>query len=633
MQGTEIISASTSWRVLLAVESLLIIIAVAGTFVAFRRFKELRRAGATLGVVLILAGLWAGILLYSADLYVTGGRPEAEALVQALAAAAPLGSTVSWFVIAASAALVLAGLVITVLRMVHQTTVLDRQRQALEDSESILQSVFDNVPVALLIKDGEHIIERPNRTYMEWYGFDMETMVGRRSDEIEDFQSSQEATFMNRQEELVLRSGRTLSRQVERKCVNGELRILNITKFPIYDRSGTITKVGSVSVDLTEQVTAQKKLAESEARFRDFAEVASDWLWEMDEDLRFCYFSRRTGEITGFDPSINIGLRRSDIAGMSVDQVKWSKHLDDLERHQPFRDFEYQFKDREGELRTARISGKPLFDERGRFAGYRGTGTDVTEQRLVQQSRDKALRAAEQANRAKSEFLAAMSHELRTPLNAILGFSDILANDYLAAPLAEKRQEYARDIHDSAGHLLDLVNDLLDISAIEAGKLEVSLAPESLSDIVEDCANTMAEVVRGKGIELEIRVPDGLPHFPVDRRAIKQTLLNLLSNAVKFTGRDGRISVTVEQLADAQRIKVSDTGIGIPTERLDEIAKPFSGGPQSPYSSEKGWGLGLAISRSLVELHGGSIEITSELGQGTTVIIVLPQQEQAISLA
>ena len=168
----------------------------------------------------------------------------------------------------------------------------------------------------------------------------------------------------------------------------------------------------------------------------------------MDEDLRFCYFSRRTGEITGFDPSINIGLRRSDIAGMSVDQVKWSKHLDDLERHQPFRDFEYQFKDREGELRTARISGKPLFDERGRFAGYRGTGTDVTEQRLVQQSRDKALRAAEQANRAKSEFLAAMSHELRTPLNAILGFSDILANDYLAAPLAEKRQEYARDIHD-----------------------------------------------------------------------------------------------------------------------------------------------------------------------------------------
>lgn len=631
MQASEAVNPSFIWHALIAIEGLMIAIAVAGTLVALRRLRELRRAGATLGVVLILGGLWIGILLYSADLFLTKDRPEAEALVQALIAAAPLGVTASWFIFAGSAVLVLAGLVITVLRMVAQTTELNLQRQKLEESESILQSVFDNVPVALLIKDDSHIVERPNRTYLEWYGFTSETMVGRRSDQIEDFQSPDEAAFMNRQEELVIRSGRTLSRQVERAVASGEKRILNITKFPIYDRDGKITKVGSVGVDLTDQITAQRQLSESEARFRDFAEVASDWLWEMDADLRFSYFSRRAGDFAGYDPTVNLGRQRSELANESTDQEKWVNHLADLEARRPFREFEYQFKAADGNMRTARISGKPLFDDDGRFMGYRGTGTDVTEQRRAQQARDRALHEAEQANRAKSEFLAAMSHELRTPLNAILGFSDVLSHDYLGDLRVDKRQEYARDIHDSAGHLLDLVNDLLDISAIEAGRMDVHPQPESISEIVADCAHTMAEVVRVKGIELETRVPDGLELIPVDRRAIKQSLLNLLSNAVKFTGRDGRITVTVDQLADAQRIEVVDTGVGIPAERIAEIATPFSGGPQTPYSSEKGWGLGLAISRSLIELHGGSIEINSSLGIGTTVSIILPERQRVAS--
>lgn len=632
MQGTDILGPSAAWDTLVAVELLMIGIAVAGTVVTLLRLHELRRAGATLGVVLVLAGLWIGILIYAADLLlITDGRQEVRALIEALVAAAPLGLTYSWFVIAASAVLVLSGLVVTVLSMVRQTTVLDRQRHALENSESILHSVFENVPVALLIKDENHIVERPNRTYMNWYGFNMETMVGRRSDQLEDFQSRAEAAVMNAQEQDVLTTGRTVSRQVERPFANGEARILNITKFPIHDRSGAITKVGSVSVDLTDQVVAQRKLAESEARFRDFAEVASDWLWEMDDQLRFSYFSRRTGDVTGFDPSIYLGRRRTDASAEDTDHEKWRRHLDDLENHRPFRDFEYQFKDGKGNLRSARISGKPLFTEDGRFAGYRGTGTDVTEERRAQKARDVALRAAEEASRAKSEFLAAMSHELRTPLNAILGFSDILANDYFGAPNAEKRREYAQDIHDSASHLLDLVNDLLDISAIEAGRKALNMGPEQVGDIVADCAHTMAEVVRAKGIALETQVPDGLPPVFADRRAVKQTLLNLLSNAAKFTGEGGTITIAAEGAPGAVRVLVADTGIGIEPERLGEITAPFAGGPQAPYAAEKGWGLGLAISRSLVELHGGTIEIESRLGEGTTVIVELPEYRSIAS--
>jgi PAS domain S-box-containing protein len=631
--GTTIFGTSATWDALVAVEILLIAVAGVGTAVTLRRFGELRRAGATLGVALVLAGLWMGILLYVADLVIMNTRPGATALAQALAAAAPLGAAASWYVLSASVVLVLAGLVVTVLRMVRQTMELDRQRQALEDSESVLRSVFENVPVGLLIKDENHVVERPNRTYTDWYGFDAETMVGRRSDQIEDFQGPDEAAFMNEQERHVLTTGRTLSRQVERTFADGERRILNITKFPIHDPAGNIIKVGSVSVDLTEQVSAQRKLAESEARFRDFAEVASDWLWEMDADLRFSYFSRRTSDVTGLDPSIHLGMRRTDATAEDTSQAKWRRHQEDLENRRPFRDFEYQFRDGHGNPRSARISGKPLFTEDGKFAGYRGTGTDVTEERRAQRARDAALRSAEEANRAKSEFLAAMSHELRTPLNAILGFSDILANDYFGAPDAAKRREYANDIHASASHLLDLVNDLLDISAIEAGRTALNLAREPIAGIITDCAQTMTEVVRAKGVGLEAVVPDGLPPILADRRAIKQTLLNLLSNAAKFTEPGGRIVITAETAPGMVRIRVSDTGIGIAPERLDEMMTAVTGGPgssyvgdpQAPYTVEKGWGLGLAISRSLVEMHGGAIAIDSRLGAGTTVTVDLPE--------
>jgi PAS domain S-box-containing protein len=487
------------------------------------------------------------------------------------------------------------------------------------------------VPVALLIKDENHIVERPNRTYMSWYGFDLDTMVGRRSDQIEDFQSPDEAALMNEQEQGVLSTGRTISRQVERRFASGDTRILHITKFPVYDLAGKITKVGSVSVDLTEQITAQRALRQSEARFRDFAEVASDWLWEMDADLRFSYFSRRTGEVTGIDPSVYIGRRRDELTGEDVDRAKWRRHFEDLDNRRPFRDFEYRFKTHSGEIRIARISGEPKFDEGGRFIGYRGTGTDVTEERRAQQARDEALLQAEKANRAKSEFLAAMSHELRTPLNAILGFSDILAHDYFGAPNSEKRQEYARDIHDSASHLLDLVNDLLDISAIEAGRTALSMGPEQAAEIVADCATTMTEVVRAKNITLEADLPENLPPIHADRRAIKQTLLNLLSNAAKFTEPGGRITVSAAALQDGVSICVRDTGIGIDPERLETITDPLSGGNDAPYMGEKGWGLGLAISRSLVELHGGSLTIDSRLSEGTAVTFVLPEHQAAQS--
>lgn len=273
-----------------------------------------------------------------------------------------------------------------------------------------------------------------------------------------------------------------------------------------------------------------------------------------------------------------------------------------------------------------RISGVPIRDDDGDFQGYRGTGTDVTEQIHAEEARQEALAEAEHANRVKSEFLATMSHELRTPLNAILGFSDILSQQYFGPPGSGKYREYAGDIHDSATHQLDLVNDLLDISAIEAGKSPLSFSEVDLKEVVGDCLGTIRDKAGTLGIDLQMDITDVLPPISADRRALRQILLNLLSNAVKFTPDGGRIVIGVAGDGVETHIHVADTGSGIPEEHLQEVTKPFSRLDTSSRRNEPGSGLGLAITESLVDLHGGRMEIESRVGEGTTVTIILPNR-------
>ncbi len=234
-----------------------------------------------------------------------------------------------------------------------------------------------------------------------------------------------------------------------------------------------------------------------------------------------------------------------------------------------------------------------------------------------------ARETAQQANKAKSEFLAAMSHELRTPLNAILGFSDILYNQYFGPPGSGKYREYAGDIHSSAMHLLDLVNDVLDISAIEAGKTALNIETIDVGELIEECVHTVRERAGTQNVALETQAPTSLPKLNADRRAVKQVLLNLLSNAVKFTPGGGTVCVCASSSDGMMEIEVVDTGVGIAADRLPHITTPFTGHARNPYTSERGWGLGLSISKALIDLHGGDVDIQSEVGRGTTVIVRL----------
>jgi two-component system cell cycle sensor histidine kinase PleC len=240
---------------------------------------------------------------------------------------------------------------------------------------------------------------------------------------------------------------------------------------------------------------------------------------------------------------------------------------------------------------------------------------------------------AESANLSKSEFLANMSHELRTPLNAINGFSEILAGE-MFGPLGDRRyKEYSQDILSSGQHLLALINDILDMSKIEAGKMSLKREPIHIEDVVEDAIRLMRNRAEAVGLTLSVKLSD-LPEADADYRAIKQVLLNLLSNAIKFTPRGGKIAVSATVIEQSSfsgvpseqrvRISVSDTGIGIAKDDLLRLAQPFEQIESQLSKSQPGTGLGLALTKSLVELHDGVLTMDSQPGQGTTVSFTLP---------
>lgn len=254
--------------------------------------------------------------------------------------------------------------------------------------------------------------------------------------------------------------------------------------------------------------------------------------------------------------------------------------------------------------------------------------SELTMRELIEQSLLRAKREADAASRAKSEFLANMSHELRTPLNSIIGFSEVLKMEMFGVLGNDKYKAYAEDINRSGSHLLELINEILDVSKIEAGALSLDEHAFDLRQTVEDCTGMVMEHARQGDIEITCDYSDQIPSLIADPLRVKQMVLNLLTNSVKFTPRGGSVHVAVHAHSDAgMEIEVADTGIGIAPEDQDQVLQPFGQATRdASVATQEGTGLGLPMVKMLIELHGGSLKLTSAKGLGTQVLLRFPKE-------
>ncbi|MHA7899158.1 MAG: PAS domain-containing sensor histidine kinase [Henriciella sp.] len=390
--------------------------------------------------------------------------------------------------------------------------------------------------------------------------------------------------------------------------------------------------------DVTETKVALARTRQAENRLRSALEGFSGPFALWDRRKRLIYWNRAFVRVFGLEPTVR--------AGMGYDTVMLSQAANVLERRPNDRDDKAEIiKIRDGQwfkiVERATQSGGLITmgldvssDVRNEVELTRQQAKlrklvaelERSETKTAELTRNlqKEKQNAERSANSKSAFLANMSHELRTPLNAINGFSEILV-DEMYGPLGDERyKEYAQDILASGKHLLDMITDILDMAKIEAGKMTVELQPIDITDPVDAAVRMIRRRAEEKGIQLRLVANPGLPLVEADHRAIRQMILNLVSNAIKFTDEGGEIRVTVDQKENELRVAVRDNGIGIPADALPRLGQPFEQVSDTRDRNYDGTGLGLALTKSFAEMHGGRLIIASEAGRGTQVSFFLP---------
>jgi PAS domain S-box-containing protein len=376
-----------------------------------------------------------------------------------------------------------------------------------------------------------------------------------------------------------------------------------------------------------ERKRSQQELRESEQKYRSIFESFRNVYFRTDREGRVTVISPSVASAAGFDPQEVIGHLVSDFyldpsARLDLEQK--------LREHGSVNDYELRFRAKDGRIIETSINSNLLRDGNGHVVGAEGVLRDITARKRGERELVQARLAAESANRAKSNFLANMSHELRTPLNAIIGFSQVL-NDQFFGPLNQKQMEYVTDIMDSGKHLLVLINDILDLSKIEVGKFDVEISAVQIGELLKSSLTMVKEKCLKHQIALALTVSPETESLciPADERRIKQVVVNLLTNASKFTPDGGRIEVSARKNGRELLISVSDTGIGIAPEHQERIFDRFYQVHSGMRDKTPGAGLGLNLSKQIVEMHGGKLWVESEgLGRGSRFSFVLPLQQK-----
>jgi two-component system cell cycle sensor histidine kinase PleC len=388
-----------------------------------------------------------------------------------------------------------------------------------------------------------------------------------------------------------------------------------------------------VGRDMTELKKHEEELTRREQQLSEAQKIGrmGNWLWELDATAM--EWSDQIYTIFGVDKE----TFRPTMDGVNSlilkrDLIKIYKTFKRAERHRQDYALEFRVRRPLGGVRYIHCEGRCKVDSKtGKVEALFGIMQDITENTLHEKALLEAKEAAENAYASKTRFLANMSHELRTPLNAIIGFSEMIQRQLLGPVGNARYLDYIGGIRESGEHLLNLINDILDMSKIEIGKYELHVEEFNIGKLIR----LAVHMIESRAQDAQVRlITDNIPedmHIVADRRAIMQVLLNLLSNAVKFTPAEGEIEISCVEELGGIVISVADTGIGIPKDKIDVVTMPFEQVDSALTRKHEGSGLGLAITKDLVELHGGTLEINSVLGQGTIVSVMLPERKSGVN--
>ncbi|MBT5665178.1 MAG: PAS domain S-box protein, partial [Rhodospirillaceae bacterium] len=451
---------------------------------------------------------------------------------------------------------------------------------ALRESENLFQSIIDNSPACISLKDLEQRYILVNKAFADMYGAPVQTFAGTIAGP-KLTPSDREA--MLALEKQVINTGKSITRERTQILVSGKQLFQLTTKFPVRDTKGDVTAIATITSDIADIRNAKQELEDVQARLSDILKIAPEAIVSMDA----------TGQIMVFNDAAEriFGYRADEIIGRNLDILLPERfRANHMEYLEGFIDSEVESRpmSQRGEISGLRKDGME-FPIEASISQLRSRGQivltvtlhDITESKNAELLLHKALGDAQRADQSKQNFLANMSHELRTPLNAIMGFSEIMENQLFGEIGNERYRGYIGDIASSARHLLDMVNDVLDISKLEAGLQELHVTEFDIVEAIEDATRVVRGLMEAKDQRFVMEIEGKLSEMQADKTAFRQILVNLLSNAVKFTPEGGEIGLEVsfvqqdDPSQDLVSLTISDSGSGIPQEDIERILTPF----------------------------------------------------------
>jgi PAS domain S-box-containing protein len=493
-----------------------------------------------------------------------------------------------------------------------------RMEEALHESEARYRLLAENVKDVIWTADLNLRLTYISPSHTQLTGYSVEEALAQTLDKLMT-PASGEVVAKGFAEELALEESgpgdlfRSRIFEVEANCKDGSTIPVEMKAAFLRGLVGQPIGILGITRDIRERKKAEEALRHSERRFRDIADNAFEWIWEVDPNGKYTYSNPTVEKILGYTPVEVLEKHFYDLLHPDDKERVKNEAFEVFARKEPFRESVNKNLSKDGRTVWLSTSGVPLLDEKGNLVGYRGADTDITE-------RKKAEEAIRELDRLKAEFISNISHELRTPLHSIKGFGKLILDGKVPDPNVQR--EFLTIIESQSNRLDKLVSNLLDVSRLEAGRFSIQKQRISIGSTVHEAVETLRGVANGRGITIKEDIPATLPEIDVDKERLEQVMFNLLGNAVKFSNDGSEVTVRAEVKEHDLLVQVTDQGIGIPRDAMPRLFQRFYRVEAS--SSIGGSGLGLYISRQIIEAHGGRIWVESEPAVGSTFSFTLP---------